>query len=527
MKFRHLPIWLSVVCFWPASLASAQATGYEQAKSAILARQWDEALAATDHLLKTNPRDVNALNLKGLALTGRGDLAEADTVFEAALQIAPDFATARKNLAVNQLALKQVADAEKNFSKALDATPSDPMLHMYLGEIAFRRKDWRIAASHLEAVQSYWERDARLPAMMAECDFQLGHPNEGLRLLKDLDPAKLNPIWQFHAGSILANQQEFDAAIRFFEAARAGYPQPYDLLYNLGLCYEEIHKAEQAIRVLSELRDSGHKTAELDNLLAEAYEANKQTQQAIELLREATQLDPHDQKNYVDLGMLCAELKAYELGLQVVEVGLHYLPASDALLMQRAVIYAMNGRYEEAEKDFLAASHNNSARDQAAAGLGLTYIQQGDVGEAVNVLRERAKKNSENAAVQYLLGEALIRTGIGPSDPDYGEALRALEKSVRLNPNFVYSRVDLAKLYLRQNRNAEAIAQLKSAIALDPTKVQAYAELGTALRKEGKMDEAAPMFAKVRELNEYRRNHEKHFSLLGGAANAESGGSPK
>jgi tetratricopeptide (TPR) repeat protein len=98
---------------------------------------------------------------------------------------------------------------------------------------------------------------------------------------------------------------------------------------------------------------------------------------------------------------------------------------------------------------------------------------------------------------------------------------------VRLNPNFVYSRVDLAKLYLRQNRNVEAIAQLKAAIALDTTKVQAYAELGTALRKEGKMDEAAPMFAKVRELNEYRRNHEKHFSLLGGSGSAEQTGLQK
>ena len=225
--------------------------------------------------------------------------------------------------------------------------------------------------------------------------------------------------------------------------------------------------------------------------------------------------------------MLCAELNAYELGLQVVEVGLHYLPDSDALLMQRAVIYAMNGRYQESEKDFLAATHNSAARDQASAGLGLTYIQQGDVRQAVNVLRERAKRNSNSAAVQYLLGEALIRSGISPSDLEYGEALAALEKSVRLNPNFVFSRVDLAKLYLMRNRNVEAIEQLKTAIQLDPSKVQAYAELGTALRKEGKMDEAAPMFAKVRELNEYKRNHERHLSLLGNSANTESGGPPK
>ena len=124
-----------------------------------------------------------------------------------------------------------------------------------------------------------------------------------------MDASKLNAIWQFHAGSLLANQQEYKAAIPFFEAARASYPQPYDLLYNLGLCYLEVHQPEQAIGVLSELRNSGHKTAELDNLLAEAYQANKQTQEAIDLLREATQLDPHDREELRGLGNALRRIK--------------------------------------------------------------------------------------------------------------------------------------------------------------------------------------------------------------------------
>jgi tetratricopeptide (TPR) repeat protein len=514
-RFATMKFKLSAFCLLATGILNAQTAAYVEAKNAIVAGHWSDALSVTERLLKSNLRDVNALNLKGLALTGRGDLQLADQVFEEALQIAPNFPDARKNLAVNQLALKQPADAEKNFTIALKVTPHDPMLHMYLGEIAFRRKEYRVASDHFETVKAFWDKDARLPVMMAECDFNLGRPSDGLRLLTTVDSTKLNPIWQFHGGMLLANQQEFAAAIPFFEAARVGYPQPYDVLYNLGLCYIETKKSDQAIAVLSELRSGGNKTAELDNLLAEAYESNQQTQQAIELLREATQLAPQDEKNYVDLGMLCADHNAYDLGLEVVQVGLHYLPDSDALLMQRAVIYAMNGRYEDSEKDFLAASHNSAVRDPAYAGLGLTYIQQGDVAQAVTVLRARAKNNSENAAVQYLLGEALIRTGIGPTDPAYAEALAALEKSVRLNPRFVHSRVDLAKLYLMRNKNQEAIAQLRTAIALDPTKVQAFAALGTALRKEGKMEEAAPMFAKVRELNEYKRNHEKHVALVG------------
>ncbi|MGA8027333.1 MAG: tetratricopeptide repeat protein [Bryobacteraceae bacterium] len=514
--FKPVRLLLSaLIClslFGPTASAEDPAA-YKQAQTAIENGAWDDALSITAQLLKQNPRDANALTLKGLALTGRHDLQTADDAFEQALRLQPGLAFARKYLATNQLALKQTNAAEKNLNILLQQTPSDPVIRMYLGEIAFRRKDYQSASKHLLAVKQHWEADPRLPVMMAECNFELGKPQEAVDLLAGVDISKLNPVWQFHAGSLLASHQEFAAAIPFFEAARSGYPQPYDVVFNLGLCYTETKKFSQAIALLSELRDQGNKTAEVDNLLAEAYEGNKQSKEAIDLLREATQLDPKDETNYIDLAMLCADHNALDLALQVVQVGLHYLPDSDALLVQQGVVNAMAGRYEESEKDFLAASHNDSVRGPALAGLGLTYIQKGDIQQAVVTLRQRAKQEPNNASLQYLLGDALIRTGIQPGEPDYAEAVAALEKAVRLDSRFVHSRLDLAKLCIRAGRNAEGIRELKAAIEIDPTKVPAFALLASTLKKEGRPDEAAAMFAKVRELNELSRSRERPVAL--------------
>lgn len=486
---------------------------YKQAQTAIENGAWDEALSITAQLLKQNPRDANALTLEGLALTGRHDLQTADDAFEHALHLQHGLAFARKYLAINQVVLRQTNAAEENFTVLLKETPADPEVRMYLGEIAFRRKNYRSASSNLEAVKDYWAGDPRMPVMMAECDFALGKPKDAVRLLADVNVSKLNPVWQFHAGSLLAMQQEFAAATPFFEAARSAYPQPYDIAFNLGICYTETKKFSQAIAILSELRDQGNKTADLDNLLAEAYEGNKQSKEAIDLLREATELAPKDEKNYIDLAMLCADHNALDLALQVVQVGLHRLPDSDALLVQQGVINAMAGRYDESEKDFLAASHNDSVRGPALAGLGLTYIQMGDVQNAAATLRERAKQEPGNATLQYLLGEALIRVGVRPGEPGYAQAVAALEDSVRLDPHFVHSRIDLAKLYTREGRNAEGIRELRAAIEIDPTKVQAYALLASTLKKQGRSEEAAPMFAKVRELNELNRSRERPVAL--------------
>ncbi len=523
-KFARFPslCWLAVgLCAF--KLHAAQIEAYQQAQTDLENGAWDDAISVAARLLQANPHDAKALVLKGLALTGRLDLTAADDTLQQALLVDPGLAFARKTLAVNQLALKDVPAAEKNFNILLKETPGDPVIRMYLGEIAFRRKDYRIAATYLEAVKQYWGRDQRLPVMVAECDFQLEKAKEGIFLLEQVNADGLNPVWQFHAGSLLAAHGEYASAIPFFEAARNGYPKPYDVAYNLGLCYTQTNRYPQAIEVLSELRNEGVKTAELDNLLADAYERNKQSKEAIDLLREATQIAPKDEQSYIDLSMLCADHNSLDLALDVVQVGLHYLPESDALLVQRAVIYAMTGRYVESEKDFLAASHNDAVRGPALAGLGLTYIQKGDVAGAVTVLRQRVKENPDNAVLRYLFGEALIRTGVGPSDPGFAEALAALQTAVKLNPRFVHSRVDLAKLYIRENKNSDGIRELRAAIELDPTKVQAFALLAAALKKEGKSEEAAPLFAKVRELNSLNRSRERPVALYQADSADDSG----
>ncbi len=503
-------------------LFAADPAAYRDAQSAIESGRWDDALAITTRLLSASPHDAEALTLKGFALTGRHELQAADEAFEQALTVRPGLARARKQMAVNQLSLKQPAIAEKNLQILLKETPDDPAIRMYLGEIAFRRKDYRSASTYLQAVDKYWGADQRLPVMMADCDFQLARTKEAIGILEGVDGTGLNAIWQFHAGSLLAAHQEFAAAIRFFEAARANYPEPYDVLFNLGLCYTETRNFQQAVTILGELREKGNETAEVDNLLAEAYEGEQHSDEAADLLRRAIELAPNDERNYVDLATICADHNDFERGLQVIDAGLHHVPDSDALLVQQAVIYAMTGRYEESEKDFLAASHSDAVRGPALAGLGLTYIQKGDVAQAVAVLRQRAKQVPNNGPVQYLLGEALIRSGIGPSDPDWAEAIAALEKAVRLNPRFVHSRIDLAKLYLRENKNADGIRELRAAVEIDPTKVQAFALLAAALKKEGKADEASIMFARVRELNALSRS--RIHSVASSAA--DSGSTP-
>jgi tetratricopeptide (TPR) repeat protein len=496
-----------------AQTSIAQDQGaYTQAEAFVRQGQWDPGIALLKQLLGNEPKNLKALNLLGIALTGKGDLPGADREFRHAVQIDPHFAPALKNLAINEYTQKSVAGAERHFSEALSVTPNDPVIHAYLGHIAYSRHQFSKAAAHLEKSGNLIH-DPAVATELAESDLETGQQQRAFNILDSLEPKSLSPRQQFSVALALARYDQYERAIPYFERVNAAYPDSYDAGFNLAICYVLTKQFPKAIETLNTIAARGHKTAELDNLLAEALEGNQQIQEAINALREATELDPHDENNYVDLATLCTNYDAYDLGLQIIDVGLHYHPQSDRLIFQRGVLEAMKNQFDLAEKDFQLASQLAPEKNLTYVALGVSYMQTGHIPDAIRSLRERIKDKPNDPVLLYLLGDALIRSGTGPGDPTFSEAEALLEKSVKLNPNLAASQVDLAKLYLKENRIEEARDHLERAKTIDPKDKTAYSQLAVVYRRSGKPDLAGTMLKTLNQLNEEDRQQDQKLRL--------------
>lgn len=506
---------LALVCALIASAPTASAATsetYSQAEALVRQGQWDQGISLLTELLKADPENLKALNLLGIALTGKGDLTAADREFQHAVRLDPHFGPALKNLAINEFIQKDVTAAERHFSQALALAPNDPVIHAYLGHIAYSRHQYRNAAAHLEKAGNLM-RDPAVASELAESDLEIGQQQHALGALSALDPKNLSPRLRFTLGLALARHELYNQAIPYFQAVSAAYPDSYDAAFDLAACYDLTKQFPQAIAVLNAIANRGHKTAELDNLLAEAFEGNQQAQEAINALREATQLAPEDENNYVDLATLCTKYDAYELGLQIIEVGLHYHPQSDRLIFQRGVIEAMMDRIDLAEKDFQSASRLAPDKNLTYVALGVSYMQTGHLPEAIRSLRQRTKEKPNDPILLYLLGDALIRSGASPGDPTFAEAQSVLEKSVKLNSQLAASQVDLAKLYLKESRLDEAQKHLEQAKAIDPKDKTAYSQLAVVYRRTGKPDLAGAMLSTLNKLNEEDRQEDHRQRL--------------
>src|SRR5207248_7623360 len=178
-----------------------------------------------------------------------------------------------------------------------------------------------------EAVQ-YFERsgllyrqDPRLLLEYAKANIELNQAAKAADALTAL-PDDADASVHFEAGTLLASVKRYSSAARQFELALPTYPDQYSAGFNLVLARVNAQKYREAIDAGQKLIANGHGKAELYNLLSEAYEKAGDTKQAYDSLRTATQLEPSDEANYIDLIALCLEHRNYDLAADIAGIGL-------------------------------------------------------------------------------------------------------------------------------------------------------------------------------------------------------------
>ena len=278
--------------------------------------------------------------------------------------------------------------------------------------------------------------------------------------------------------------------------------QEFAAEFNLALCYVATGQYKSAIEILTALRSGNPGNASVYNLLAQAYIGNEQLPDAVEALRKAATITPKDEKLYLLVADACMERQQYPVGLDVVNLGLKHLPNSARLLYQRAMFLTLLDQFDSGRGDF----------DQVvklAGGTGIAYLAaaqkatfEGDMPTVIRAAREGIKQGHATPALLTILGEALLRTGVAPGQPEFGEAVTALEKAVAQNEASPVSRIALGKLCLMDDHADAARTQLEAARELDPLNPAVYSNLAKAYRRLGDSAKAQEALATLARLNE-------------------------
>jgi Flp pilus assembly protein TadD len=471
-------------------LATAPARGqteYDAAAAWVRSGDPARAIPVLQKIVASSPRDLKARNLLGIALLSCGRKAEASVEFRRALALDPDFAPALKNLAVDEFALGQRNEARIHFERLLQSTPADPVAHFYLGEICFGKGDFGCALQHYEQSGALETQDPRAALRAAMSAVEQNKASTAVRILENLSP---DADAQFQAGLLLAKAKDYEHAAGHFLLARPEYTDAYSVGFNLALVYVEGDKPAAAIETGEALAQQFPR-AELYNLLARAYEAAGQTQKAYDSLRTAIKLEPRNEMNYVDLMALCLTHENWDLSLEISDIALSRIPSAFRVRLQRGAVLAMKGRLDEAEREFHTAESEQPNSSIPVIARAIVKLEQKQPEQAIAMLRTRRAHHAGDARVDWLLGEALMERS---SDR---EAIDMLQEAIRLNRTAIEPRVLLGKLFLRNNQITDAERSFEEALRLDPNDRTAAYQLAILYRKAGKTAEAERLMQKV------------------------------
>jgi tetratricopeptide (TPR) repeat protein len=472
----RLPAFCLALTLSVAGFAQNVPNPTQAIQAALRTRDFTQALQLSESALKQSPRDAKLWMLQGISLAGLGKNKEALTSFHKALAIAPDNLPALEG-AVQLEYQSDSAHAIPHLNRILQQRPNDLTAHAMLAVAAYKQHDCATAVKHFDQSSQLISSQPSALAEYGSC-------------LMDLDRAQ-------------------DAA-GVFQQLVAQYPDNSHARFALASAQLAAHHGKEAVETLQPLLEAKDPEPDVLALASSAYEAQGDTPKAVRLLRQAIVANPKKIKYYVDFATLSFNHQSFQVGIDMVNVGLKQLPDAAPLYVARGVLYIQMAQYDKGQADFQTATRLNPRESSGAIAQGMAQIQQSNLDDALTTVNSQIKVHPKEAFLYYLKAQILMQKGTAAGTPEFKEAIMSATRATQLSPDFVLPRDILGSLYLKSGQLDLAIAQCRAALKINSSDQESLYHLIQALRQSGKGSKAemADLVKKLADLRRESREQE-------------------
>ena len=451
--------------------------------------------------------NVAAHTYLGIIADHTGDLAEAERQFAEATRVAPGSPEARNNHGGILLRLGRRLAATKEFETSLRLDPKQSGALVNLAQIRFAEG----SPESMRAARTLFQRaeaiapDAEIARSLVVISLRLHQPGRAAdeflhyqERLKNAPPELKTASARAELGTALLEAGLSAEAIPELEAAVAAQTSDPDRVVLLARAYHQQKNLSAAGRTLEAAVSRGIESGTVYATLAEVYEESGHAEKAIPAMRRAIQLDPRNEKYRFRYAMLLTDTQAPQAAVIRLQEALTEFPSSSRLWFAMGVAHFQDNKYEEAAKAFSRALELDAQLVPALLYQGMIRVDQGSVPDALPYYRRALALDDKSAMAHYLASEAFSKL----SPPDEEDTESHLKRALVLEPKFEQAHLALGKLYLRNNRFAEAAAELEGVIKVDPALAEAYYQLGRAYMRLKRKDEAQAILAKFEKLSD-------------------------
>ncbi|HXQ72572.1 MAG TPA: transglutaminase domain-containing protein, partial [Pyrinomonadaceae bacterium] len=285
-------------------------------------------------------------------------------------------------------------------------------------------------------------------------------------------------------------------ALRVAEELLKKNPANRDLRYIKALALIEEEKAEDGMKLLSELADENHGPAvyRLAGYLLDS-EDEKESERALELYQRYTKLEPRDPRGFRELGgayhnfeRLAESEAAYRKAIEVDPADVYNYRNLIALFVQHERIGEVRALLETGEK---------YQEDNNLFGMIFQELMHDEEAEALAKLAASEPSRMKTSMIaNHSLGIAYF------IQKRYIEAERWFNAAALIDKKATDPHISLSTLYRKQARWLPALKAANQAISLDAENSEAYYEKACALARLGRIKEAMAALTKSVELDD-------------------------
>ncbi|HXB70595.1 MAG TPA: tetratricopeptide repeat protein [Candidatus Acidoferrales bacterium] len=470
----------------------------------IQAGNLPEAFRLVSDALQLHPKDAGLLNLLGVIHARRNQLAEARKDFERAVALAPGLTPAWQNLARScQLSPRQQGEGSRCATAAwqhvLAVKPDDPEARFSLA--ALYQQQGRYADSLRELARLSKDEAARPPALALRCGDlaalnRLPEASEAARRLAsaaEFSEADVQPILP----ALATGGRAATVVVTLVEALDLRGAASPETLRQLVIAYEQVNRLNDARRTLERLAVA--EPANPRHLLELARIAYRMhdLEGALGYLGHARDLTPADPQVHFLFGMILVELKLPIDARKSVEKALALDPRNPDYnhAMGSIVLNARDAASAIPYFQTYIAARPEDPRGHFA--LGVAYFAADDYDNCRNEMEIVSKVPKTETGAAYFLGR------IARINQNFDEAALFLERAVRQAPSFAEAYAELANVRMHQDRLDDAKAAIARALSLSPDSFQANSTL-LAMYQRAHDPRAQEQAARLQTLDEER-----------------------
>lgn len=470
----------------------------------LLARgeRFEDATRYLEQANQLDPEDAQSCLMLGRLYARRKQFAAAQEAFETVIQLRGDDASLRSELSAVHQAQGKEDLAIRELKRALELDGTNREARLRLSGIYEKHGRLDLAARELEEALRFQPHDLGLNRRLGELYLQRNDLNRAMQVFENV--VRLDPrCAEMHnqLGRIYLKKDYTQKSIDQYREAVQLHKVDPAYREDLAMAHYANGDFPAAIAELQRASMLDGQNPDYAKALGLLFYNVGDDEEAIRKLQFAASLNPQDSQTQGILGQALARRGGLtNLAVGAFSKALQIDPSNSVLYLYQARALAQAGRHADAVVSFRRFAERLGGQDDAfylaatQVEMGMSYLAAGDPDRASEVLGLALKSNPKDARALHGLARVAMER------QNWADARDKLRRAFTLEPknrDFLITQSELQGL---EGHWSEAALTLQRVVSEHPNEPQFYELLGRALRRSGRLAEAAGTFRRGADL---------------------------